>query len=112
MPRTAFTRIPPVDGTSVTDRYRTEPSVRINGESVDLQPDGRFVARVDDPGVERLAVEMSDSHGRAVSAEVGVPQLAIRSPSGLQTTEANVGDCESLECGSNTNCSRLHRVCT
>ena len=74
-----------VESTEITDRYRSQPEVRINGTAVELGRHGRFSAVVEPGTTTALDVEMSNSHGRSVRTTVDIPRLDIYSPSGAAT---------------------------
>jgi uncharacterized repeat protein (TIGR01451 family) len=65
------------------ERYRGAPFLSVNGTPVPLDPLGRFEAAVPaDTGA--LRVQMGDSTGRFLAAEIALPQLYLDEPAGLQ----------------------------
>jgi uncharacterized repeat protein (TIGR01451 family) len=74
-----------VETAPITDQYRTESSVRINGRSLPVDGEGRFATRVDDPDATSLAIEITNSEDRSARATLPIPRLEILEPSGVKT---------------------------
>ncbi len=66
---------------AATDRYRTEPTVRINGASYDVDPAGRFRTKLP-PGTERIDLDMTAADGRSVRTSFTVPAIRVEPASG------------------------------
>ncbi len=73
---------PEVEDTDVTDRYRAEPSVRINGNQLELGRHGRFATEVSPSDGRKLRVELQDAAGRSATKIVNVPDVELTVPSG------------------------------
>jgi|GEM_PF-5731931 len=63
------------------DRYRGAPFLRLNGRTVPVDGLGRFDT-VQPAGSDRLLVEMGDSLGRTLAAELPLPTLRLERPAG------------------------------
>ncbi|MBP2676209.1 MAG: peptidoglycan-binding protein, and OmpA, partial [Deltaproteobacteria bacterium] len=66
---------------AATDRYRTEPTVRINGASYDVDPVGRFRTKLPS-GTERIDLDMTAADGRSVRTSFTVPAIRVEPASG------------------------------
>ena len=69
-----------VQSTAITERYLTEPSVRVNGAPVELGEMGRFATQLDGAAVHRLDLEVADSQGRVAKTAVDLPRLDLDVP--------------------------------
>jgi uncharacterized repeat protein (TIGR01451 family) len=72
-----------VQSTEITERYRTEPSVHVNGSSVELGELGRFSTQIDGATVRRVDLEVADSQGRVAKTAVDMPRLDLDVPATL-----------------------------
>jgi hypothetical protein len=61
---------------SVTDRFRAEPSVRVNGGPLEVDAAGRFRARLP-AETERIDLEMKAADGRYLRTSVAVPSIRV-----------------------------------
>ena len=60
----------------IVDRFRREPVVRINGDSLAVDTQGRFATQVD-AGAEAIDVVVRDAEGRTVHSTVPLPDVEI-----------------------------------
>ncbi len=61
---------------SVTDRFRTEPSVRVNGDPLEVDSAGRFRAKLP-AETGRIDLEMTAADGRHLRTSVAVPSIRV-----------------------------------
>jgi len=61
---------------SVTDRFRAEPSVRVNGDPLEVDPAGRFRAKLP-AETGRIDLEMTAADGRYLRASVPIPSIRV-----------------------------------
>jgi uncharacterized repeat protein (TIGR01451 family) len=59
------------------DQYRTQPSVKINGKSVKVDPNGRFSHEVADKSVKRFDIEVKNLRGQSYNTTIAVPTVEI-----------------------------------
>jgi uncharacterized repeat protein (TIGR01451 family) len=65
----------------LVDRYRRTPVVKINGDSLQVDAEGRFATQVA-PEAQELDVLVSDAQGRVVHSTVPLPEIEILQPTG------------------------------
>jgi outer membrane protein OmpA-like peptidoglycan-associated protein len=66
----------------ILDQYRVNPTVRINESPLEVDEYGRFSTQIEEKGVDKLKIEVSDSRGRTLKTIVSVPSLEILRPNG------------------------------
>ncbi|NNG45733.1 MAG: OmpA family protein, partial [Deltaproteobacteria bacterium] len=66
----------------ILDQYRTSPTVRINEKPLKVDEYGRFTTQIEENGVDKLKIEVSDSRGRTLKTVIPVPSLEILRPNG------------------------------
>ncbi len=65
----------------IADRYRRDPVVRINGDSLAVDSEGRFTTQVA-PAAQDIDVMVRDPLGRVVHSAVPLPEVEILQPTG------------------------------
>ncbi|UCD80501.1 MAG: OmpA family protein, partial [Desulfobacterales bacterium] len=59
------------------DQYRTKPSVKINGEPVKVDSNGRFSLEVADKSVKQFEIEVINVRGQSYKTTIDVPTVEI-----------------------------------
>ncbi|MEM9056289.1 MAG: OmpA family protein, partial [Pseudomonadota bacterium] len=70
------------DRAVVRERVRVAPTVRINGQAVELKDDGRFDSVLEAAEASRVAVDITTAGARRATASVRLPTLEVLQPSG------------------------------
>lgn len=65
----------------ILDHYRREPMVRINGDSLAIDSEGRFATQVP-PSAAAIDVLVRDAQGRSIHSTVPLPDIEIVQPAG------------------------------
>ncbi len=71
-----------VERSRLLDQYRTDPVVRINRAEAQMDPQGRFAARVTEGDTDQVEIELVNPQGRLLQTTVRVPHVEILEPKG------------------------------
>ncbi|MGD8353398.1 MAG: OmpA family protein, partial [Pseudomonadota bacterium] len=82
-----------VSMSQVLDQYRAEPSVVVNGSSLEVDEDGRFETRVSEVDKDGIDLYLAAENGVTLAGKIPVPDLVILEPRGeLRLSYGESGD--------------------
>lgn len=71
-----------VERSKLYDQYRMNPTVKVNGDSVKLDSNGRFATQLSNQRLKRFRVQMVNPRGQSFDTTFNVPTIEILEPSG------------------------------
>jgi uncharacterized repeat protein (TIGR01451 family) len=69
-----------VDESRLVDQFRRQPQLIINGETHEVDGEGRFLVELDEPEITDLDIELINSEDRSFISRLKIPSLSISEP--------------------------------